>query len=82
MKYIEELSPGECFSFKDSYWIITIDFKNNGKRLCYNLESGNPSWFDADTIVDDIQIYTMDEKNVIIPIKETQKNATTKSINI
>lgn len=81
MKYIEELYAGQCFDHKDNYWITTIDFKSNGKRLCYNLKSGVPSWFDSDTIVDDIQIYTMDEKNIIIPIKETEKNATTKTIN-
>jgi len=73
MKYIEELISGDCFTFKNSYYIISSDFKANGSKLCFNLNSGNPIWMNSDTIVDQIQIYTMDEKNTIIPIKETTK---------
>lgn len=73
MKYIEELTPGDCFVFKNDYWVLTIDFKNNDKRLCYNLKSGSPSWLNSDNMIDPIQIYTMDKDNTILPIKETKK---------
>lgn len=73
MKYIEELIPGNCFLFNNTYYLITIDFKSNNKRLCYNLESGSPCWLTGETIVEDIQIYTMDDKNNIMAIKETKK---------
>lgn len=73
MKYIEELSPGNCFFLNNKHFLLTIDFKSNNKKLCYSLEDGSPLWLDGDSIVDGVQIYTMDEKNTIIPIKETQK---------
>ena len=73
MKYIEELLVGSCFLYKNNYYILTADFKSNHQKLCYDLNSGFPKWIFGDTIVDHIQIYTMDEKNTIIPIKEIKK---------
>jgi hypothetical protein len=74
MKYIEEITPGQCFVYEKTYYILTIDFRSNNQKLCYDLTKGSPRWFLPDTIVELlIQIYTMDEKNTIIPIKETTK---------
>jgi hypothetical protein len=73
MKYIEELRSGNCFLHKDNYYIITIDFKSDNKRLCYNLKNGQPLWFEADSIVEDIQLYTIDKDNNILPIIKTEK---------
>lgn len=73
MKYIEELIPGNCFLLNNKHFLLTIDFKSNNKKLCYSLDDGSPLWLDGNSIVDDIQIYTMDEKNTIIPIRETKK---------
>lgn len=73
MKYIEELDPGTCFSYKNNYYILTVDYKSNNNKLCYDLQSGHPRWLSGDTIIDTIQVYTMDEKNTIIPIKITEK---------
>lgn len=73
MKYIEELIPGNSFLYKNQYFIVTSDFKSNQQKLCYNIQSGHAMWFDPDSIVDDIQIYTMDDKNTIIPISKTPK---------
>lgn len=81
MKYIEELSPGECFVYKNIYYIITSDFKSSGSKLCYSLNNGFPTWLSGDSIVDQIQIYTMDEKNTIIPIKETTKTDGTTNVS-
>lgn len=73
MKYIEEINAGECFAFDNTYYVLTIDFRSNNQKLAYDLKKGNPRWFLPDTIVNIIQIYTMDEKNTIIPIKTTEK---------
>jgi hypothetical protein len=73
MKYIEELKPGNSFLYKDNYYIITIDFKSDNKRLCYSLKNGQPLWFEPDSIVDDIQLYTIDKENNILPIIKTEK---------
>ncbi len=75
MKYIEEIVPGNAFSYNGRNYILTTDFKSNDHRLAYDLESGFPKWFDPICIVDLIQLYTMDHNNNIIPIKETPKNA-------
>jgi hypothetical protein len=75
MKYLEELSSGETFQFDSENWIVTSDFKSNGKRLCYNLKNGFPSWMDANYAVEISPIYTLDKNNNILPIKE-YKNET------
>jgi hypothetical protein len=74
MQYIEELLCGNCFKSEDKFFIISSDFKKDSSRLSINLDSGFPRWFSADTIVEKIQIYTLDESNNILPIKETKKD--------
>jgi hypothetical protein len=74
MKYIEELNNGDAFVVDQQIFLLTSDFKKNGSKLAYSLKNGNPKWFEASHIVDAIQIYTMDETNTIIPIKETPKD--------
>ena len=74
MKYLEEISTGECFVIGNEYFITTSDFKKDGSKLSYRLDNGFPQWFNNTVIVEDIQIYRMDKQNNIIPIKETTKN--------
>lgn len=69
MKYLEELSVGECFQIKQSHWLLTSDFKSNGKKLCYDLSTGYPQWMDGNTIVEISPIYSLDKDNNILPIK-------------
>lgn len=73
MKYLEELNNGECFEFKDNYFIITHDFKKNGSRNCIKLDDGSNKWLKSDTIVKVTDIFTMDKDNNIIAIKERIK---------
>lgn len=70
MKYLEELTSGQTFKIDNFYWILTSDFKANGKRLCYGLKDGYPKWLDGNTIVEINPIYGLDKDNNIIPIKE------------
>lgn len=55
---------------------MTSDFKNNGNRLCYNLNEGYPKWFEANEVVDVSPIYILDKDNNILPIKNyTNENS-------
>lgn len=70
MKYLEELTHGETFKIDNTYWFLTQDFKANGKKLCYNLQSGHAKWLEGNTIVDVSPIYALDKDSNVVPIKE------------
>lgn len=75
MKYIEELAPGDCFTFNNNKYLLTSDFKSSGTRLSYSLNNGSPKWFEANTMVSQEPIYILDKNNNIIAIKQyTQEN--------
>jgi hypothetical protein len=73
MKYIEELTLGDTFSYKDNIFVLTSDFKSNGSKLCYSLVNGSASWFAGQTIVEHSPIYVLDKENNTIPVKATIK---------
>jgi hypothetical protein len=75
MKYIEELNPGDCFTFDSSLFILTSDFKKNGQKLSYSLCSGQPRWMNSQDIVESTSIYTLDENNNISPVQITHSQA-------
>lgn len=68
-KYLEELASGDAFVVDDVYYLVTVDFKNNGSRLCYDLNKGHPRWFAPNTQVNHNHIYVMDNNNNFMPIK-------------
>lgn len=70
MKYIEELSYGECFRYENCLYILTSDFKNNRTKLCYNLSTGFPAWLKDDCMIDICPIYTLSQENNLIPVRE------------
>lgn len=74
MKYVEELNSGDCFIHNNLYYLLTTDFKKNGNKLAYSLLSGTPLWLDSKEIVNLSPVYTLDNENNIIPIKETPKD--------
>ena len=83
MKYLEELSPGDCFSYNNSVYLLSIDFKSNGHKLCYSLNNGSPRWIDGSTIIEDIVLYHLDKENNIIALKDSKNEyANTKNSNI
>lgn len=73
MKYIEELSPGDCFELSNKYYLLSKDFKKDGKKLCLSLIDGFSNWFSQETIVNQIDLFIMDKENNIIAIKERKK---------
>lgn len=74
MKYIEELSSGDCFEYESRKFLLTSDFRKNGCRLAYSLTDGFSSWMNSQTIVEVLPIYWLDKDNNITPIKESQQN--------
>lgn len=80
MKYIEELSSGDCFELNDIIFLVTIDFKKDGSRLCYKLIDGSPKWFAPSEIVKMSPVFAMDSNNHFYPIKEEKNKYDSKNI--
>lgn len=74
MKYIEELSFGDCFAIKDMKYILTTDCKNNGYKMCVCLQDGSIRWIASNHIIENIDIFTVDKESNILAIKERKKN--------
>ena len=74
MKFLEELSSGECFEHNQIYYIVSTDFKGNKSRMCLCLKNGFVSWIPSDTMVDGIDIFTMDSDNNMLAMKAREKN--------
>lgn len=75
MKYIEELHYGDFFIYNSIYFLLTTDFKKNNDRLVISLIDGSSHWLKPETIVEKINLYSLDKNNNIIPLKE-HKNET------
>lgn len=73
MKYIEEISIGDCFILDNSKYILTTDFKKSGQRMSVNLLDGTIKWIDQSAVVEQIDIFTVDKDTNIIAIKERKK---------
>jgi len=76
MKYLEELISGDCFSLEDNNYIVTTDFKKDGKKLCVNLKTGFSNWIKPDETVETIDIFKFDKDSNIIAIRERNKDNT------
>jgi hypothetical protein len=78
MKFLEELSPGECFEFEKNFFILTKDYKTNKQQeklsACVDIKDGNSRWISGGAIIDLVPLYTIDLENNIIPIKESKKS--------
>lgn len=73
MKYIEEINPGDLFSWKDKKYILSSDFKKSkrsNKYMCLSLDDGCTKWIEADTAVDIIDLYYRDAEGNIFLLKE------------
>lgn len=82
MKYLEELSIGDCYTSGGKPYIITTDYKKNGSRLTVCLIDGTTHWTVSDLIVDPIDIFTVDKDSNIVAIKERKKDVLDKTTNI
>jgi hypothetical protein len=82
MKYLEEISTGECFTLAGKYFILTADFKRNGDRLAVCLSDGLSKWIKSNDMIDPIDIFTLDKDNNIIAMRERIKDAVNSTTNI
>lgn len=82
MKYLEEITTGECFSLSGKYFILTMDFKKNGDKLAVCLSDGSSKWVKSNDMIDPIDIFTLDKDNNIIAMKERIKDAATSTTDI
>jgi hypothetical protein len=79
MKYIEELTAGDTFESNGLIFLLTVDFKKSGDKLAYCLINGSPKWFSSQTIVEAIPVYSLDNENNPVAIKQ---NVSYKTQNI
>lgn len=82
MKYLEELSFGDCFLLNDNYFVLTTDFKKNGDKLAVCLSDGSSKWIKPNEMINSIDIFTLDKENNILAIKERTKDAANSDSNI
>lgn len=68
--YIEEISNGRAFLYKNEIFITTTDSKKDFSRLCISVTDGSCRWFKANTIVKTITLYYLNKDNNIISIYE------------
>ena len=60
MKFLEDLSSGDCFKLSEDFFIVTSDFKIGKRcesRSCVNLINGSFRWIASNTIVDFFPIF-------------------------
>lgn len=73
MKYIEEISPGDCFEYQNKKFILTSDIRNREYKQesqAIGLHDGFPRWMDTGLAVEKIELYLIDDDKNIVPIKE------------
>lgn len=68
--YIEELLPADCFVYQKSFFLLTQDYRQNRARLAISLTDGCSRWFNPETTVERIEIYTSNEDGHLVAIKD------------
>lgn len=82
MKYLEEISTGECFTLAGKYFILTADFKRNGDKLAVCLSDGLSKWVKSNDMINSVDIFTLDKDNNIIAMKERIKDVANSTTDI
>lgn len=74
MKYVEELSPGDLFSYQSKHFILTNSFKRKQKDILHYeavcILDGMSRWFAASTVVATLDLYYRDKDGNILLLKE------------
>lgn len=73
MKYLEELSGGDCFEHSNIYYVLSKDFKGNGDIMCLSLSDGFSRWLSPSLIVNPVELLTTDNDKNIIALKKREK---------
>jgi hypothetical protein len=74
MKYLEELTGGDCFEYGNRYYIMSKDFKSNGDIMCLGLFDGFTKWLPPNSMVNQIELLTTDNDKNIVALKRREKN--------
>lgn len=83
MKYLEELIIGDLFAYKNTYFILTCDFKiieDNKHHLCISIDNGFSYWMPGNTSIEILDLYFRDKEGNIIAVKERKNEYTKKTI--
>jgi hypothetical protein len=73
MKYLEELSGGDCFEHNGYHYVLSRDFKANGDKMCISMTNGFQKWLSSNSIVSHVELFTTDKDNNIIAFKTREK---------
>lgn len=73
MKYLEELSGGDCFEYNGYNYILSKDFKTNGDKMCIGMVDGFQKWLSPKSIVSHVELFTVDKDNNIVAFKTREK---------
>lgn len=68
--YIEELSPADCFLYQKTFFVLTQDYRKNSSRLAVSLADGCSRWFNPDTTVEKVELYSSNEDGHLVAIKD------------
>lgn len=79
MKYLEELKPGQLFSYKDNRFVLTSDFNRSNKKLCISLTNGFANWLLDNTVVELLDLYYRDQDGNLVAVKEYQNEYSEKT---
>lgn len=82
MKYLEDIAYGDCFTINGCNYIKTTDFKKNRDSLVINLSNGQSNWMKPDSIIESIDIFTLDKDSNVIAMKERSSDDTNSNQNI
>lgn len=70
---ISKLLFGSTFLFNNEMYILSQDCNRKNQRNCISLNNGSSKWIDEQTEVAPAPVYTLDDKNNFIPLKEDGK---------
>lgn len=74
MKYIDEIEPGDIFTWKKHRYVLSSDFrpfKNSKTRhMSVSIENGSCKWFQSDEEVEILDLYWRDKEGNILLVKE------------
>lgn len=77
MKYLEELRPGDFFTYQSNQFLLSGDFKiKNHKKhhLAINTKDGFCRWMEADIIVESLDLYYYNEEKLMVALKESHSD--------
>ena len=85
MKYIEEITPGDIFIWKNKRYVLSSDYRpfKQGKtrHMSISIENGTCKWLPSDEMIELAELFYRDKECNILLVKEF-KDDSTKDKNI